>query len=187
MHRRLIVSATLVLACSTQQNNPNGDAGTVTPEAGAPGDASAALSDAQIAGVLQTINQGEIQQGQLAQSSSVRPDVASFASQMVTDHSSADAALTQTAIAPADSAIRLQLEAKASEDLATLRARSGPAFDSTYVGVEVADHEAALTVIDHLLVRYVTNPALRDQIKTTRDVVTDHLAHANALQEALSK
>jgi putative membrane protein len=190
MHRRLIVSATLVLACSTEQpSNPSTDAGTVVSEAGDAGSdaSSAALSDAQIVGVLHAINQGEAQEGQLATTSAVRPDVASFASQMVTDHTSADAALTRTSIAPADSSFSLQLQAQASHDLATLRTQTGPAFDQAYVTIQVADHQTALTILDRLLARYVTNAAVSDQIRASRDLVTSHLAHANALQEAMPK
>jgi putative membrane protein len=178
MHRELVITAALVLGCGTNESVPTPDAGQVADAASEA--SSSALDDAQIVGALHALNEGEVQEGQLAAASAVRPDVVSFANQMVTDHSSADASLTQPA---AESAISEQLRAKTSQDLATLRAQSA-SFDAAYVSLQVAGHEAALALIDMVLAR-TADPTLADELRAARDLVTGHLAHANALAQAI--
>jgi predicted outer membrane protein len=181
MHRRLTALVTLVLACNAEpQNNPTSDAGAIAPDA-----APAAFSDAQVVGVLDALDEGETQEGQLAVTSAVRLEIASFASQTVTDHTSAKATLTRIGIAPADSALSVRIRAKAAQDLVTLKALKGATFDATYVTTQVADHVTALATIDMVLMRAASNPALATQLGVARDLVTDHLAHARALQESI--
>ena len=159
--------------------------------------ASAALaqgkgpSDPQIAGIVVTANQIDIDAGKLAQSTSKNKEVQAFAKQMVTDHSAvnkqAGALAKKLGVTPAESETSGALKKGAAENVAKLKKLSGAAFDKAYVDHEVDYHQAVLDAIDKVLIPGAQNAELKGLIEKVRPAIQAHLDHAKHLQATLGK
>ena len=148
-------------------------------------------SDPQIAHIVVTANQIDIDAGKLAKSKSKTQDVQAFAQQMITDHSAvnkqAGALSKKLGVKPEDNDTSKSLKKGASENTANLKKLSGAAFDKAYVDHEVAYHQAVLDAIDKVLVPSAQNPELKDLIVKVRPAIAAHLEHAEHLQASLGK
>ena len=157
--------------------------------------ASAALaqgpSDPQIAGIVVTANQIDIDAGKLAQSKSKHKEVQAFAKQMVTDHSAvnkqAGALAKKLGVKPEDSETSAALKKGAAENMVNLKKLSGAKFNQAYVDHEVAYHQAVLDAIDKVLIPSAQNAELRGLIEKVRPAIQAHLDHAKHLQASLGK
>src|ERR1041384_3394247 len=94
-------------------------------------------SDPQIAHIVVTANQIDIDAGKLAKSKSKNKDVQAFAQQMITDHSAvnkqAGALAKKLGVKPEDNDTSKALKKGADENVANLKKVSGAAFDKAYV------------------------------------------------------
>ncbi|MBW8835029.1 MAG: DUF4142 domain-containing protein, partial [Burkholderia sp.] len=94
---------------------------------------SAGPSDPQIAAIVVTANQVDIDAGKLAESRSKSGDVKAFAKQMVTDHSavnqSASDLVHKLNVTPEDNATSQSLKQGGYANLAALKKLNGAAFD----------------------------------------------------------
>jgi predicted outer membrane protein len=90
----LAVAMTVVAACARDEGETaTGDSAALSQTAG--GDvAGTMLSPAAVTAFLSTVNQGEIEAGQLAQEKATNAQVRQFAQMMVRDHRQADSAAT---------------------------------------------------------------------------------------------
>lgn len=148
------------------------------------------LSDEQIAQVIMTVNQGEIQQGQLAQQQATRSEVQQFAAQMVQDHTAANqqlqTGLQNLAMTPQESPLSQQLAAEANQLLATLRtANAGEDFDRAYMDSQVAEHAKVLFLMDTVLLLQTQRAELRQLARTARTQVQQHLNDAASIQKSI--
>ena len=125
-------------------------------------------SDPQIAGIVVTANQIDIDAGKLAKSHSKNKEVQSFAQQMITDHT----------------AVNKQAAAETAKKLKGLK---GAQFDKAYVDNEVAYHQQVLDAIDKVLVPNARNAELKALIVKVRPAIAAHLEHAKHLQGSLAK
>jgi putative membrane protein len=126
-----------------------------------------APSDPQIAGIVVTANQIDVDAGKLAKSQSKRKDVQQFAQQMITDHT----------------AVNKQAAADTAKKLKGLK---GAQFDKAYVDNEVAFHQQVLDAIDKVLVPSAQNAELKALITKVRPAIAAHLEHAKHLQASVS-
>ena len=109
-------------------------------------------SDPQIAGIVVTANQIDIDAGKLAKARSKNKEVQAFADQMVTDHTAvnkqASALASKLKVKPEDSDTSKSLKQGAQKNMANLKKLNGAAFDKAYIDHEVAYHQAVLDAID---------------------------------------
>src|SRR6185295_17262167 len=109
-------------------------------------------SDAQIAAIVVTANQVDIDAGQLAKSTSKTREVQDFAQLMITDHGgvnkSATELVTKLHVTPENNPTSESLKSGGDQNLASLRKLNGPAFDKAYVDHEVAYHQVVLDAVD---------------------------------------
>ncbi len=130
-----------------------------------PPPAARAPNDAQIAAIVVTANQVDIDAGQLAKSTSKSKDVQDFAQLMITDHSgvnkSATALVAKLHVTPESNATSESLKSGGDQNLASLRKLSGAAFDKAYVDHEVAYHQAVLDAVDKTLIPSAKNAELK--------------------------
>ena len=109
------------------------------------GAAAQAPSDAQIASIVVTANQVDIDAGKLAESKGHAKDVKAFGKQMVTDHTGVNkqavALVTKLKVKPEDNATSESLKAEGVKNIANLKKLSGAAFDKAYVDNEVTYHQ----------------------------------------------
>src|SRR5262245_1783344 len=148
-------------------------------------------SDPQIAGIVVTANQIDIEAGKLAQSKSKNKGVQAFAKQMVTDHSAvnqqAGALAKKLGVKPEDSETSAALKKGAAENMANLKKLSGAKFNKAYVDHEVVYHQAVLDAIDKVLIPSAQNAELKGLIEKVRPAIQAHLDHAKHLQASLGK
>jgi putative membrane protein len=152
---------------------------------------SAAPTDPQIAAIVVTANQVDIDAGKLAKSRSKTKDVREFAERMITDHTgvnkSATELVTRLHVTPEPNPISESLQKGGDENLAALRKLEGHAFDKAYVDHEVAYHEAVLQVVDKTLIPDAKNAELKALLVKVRPAFVAHLEHAKKIQAELAK
>ena len=158
----------------------------------APAIASAeAINDAQIAAIVVTANQVDIDAGRLAAATTANAEVRKFAELMVTDHTGVNKAavelVTRLGVTPQDSSTAQSLKAGGDANVAALKQAKGAAFDKAYVEHEVAYHQQVLDAIDKVLIPSAQNKELKDLITKVRPAIAAHLEHAKHLQADLGK
>jgi putative membrane protein len=150
-----------------------------------------APNDAQIAAIVVTANQVDIDAGKLAESKGSNAEVKAFGKQMVTDHSGVNkqavALVTKLKVTPEDNPTAQSLKAGGEENLKNLRTLSGAAFDKAYVDHEVAYHQAVLDAVDKTLIPSAQNAELKSLLVAVRPAFVAHLDHAKHLQASLAK
>ena len=153
--------------------------------------ASAGPTDPQIAHIVVTANQVDIDAGKLAQSKAKSKDVRAFGKRMVTDHSGvnkqATALVKKLKVTPEDNPTSQSLKKGGADNLANLKGLKGAAFDKAYIDHEVAYHEQVIDAIDKVLVPNAKNAELKDLIVKVRPAFVAHLEHAKKIQATLGK
>ncbi len=166
-------------------------ASLVSLSAGAAWAESAAPTDPEIAAIVVTANQVDIDAGKLAKSRSKNKDVDEFAQLMITDHTgvnkSATELVTRLHVTPEPNPTSESLRKGGDENLAALEKLHGHAFDKAYVDHEVAYHEAVLQAVDKTLIPNAKNAELKALLVKVRPAFVAHLEHAKKLQAELEK
>ena len=146
-------------------------------------------SDAQIAAIVVTANQVDIDVGKLASSNAQSEDVKEFGQRMVVDHTgvnqSAMDLVQKLHVTPEKNAASESLQKGGDENLATLKKLSGAAFDKAYVEHEVTYHETVLKALDDTLIPSAQNAELKALLVKVRPAFQSHLEHARAIQSKL--
>jgi putative membrane protein len=157
----------------------------------APPLAAQTVTDPQIASIVVTANQVDIDAGKLAASKGASPEIRKFGQQMVGDHTrvndSAVALVTKLKVTPEDNATSQGLKAGGDQNLAKLNGLSGAAFDKAYIDHEVAYHQAVLEAVDTTLIPGASNAELKALLVKVRPAFVAHLEHAKRVQSDLSK
>ncbi len=152
---------------------------------------AAGPTDPQIAAIVVTANQVDIDAGRLAEARAASPEVKAFGKMMVTDHSGVNAAavalVTRLQVTPEDNPTAESLRKGGQDNVAQLQALQGPAFDKAYIDHEVAYHEAVLDAVDKTLIPDAQNADLKALLIKVRPAFVAHLDHAKALQATLGK
>jgi putative membrane protein len=149
------------------------------------------VTDAQIASIVVTANQVDIDAGQLAKARSANEEVKAFAQLMITDHTGVNTSAVDLAaklkVTPEDNPISQGLKAQGEKNVAALKRLAGPAFDKAYVDNEVAYHEQVITALDQTLIPGATNEELRALLIKVRPAFVAHLEHAKRLQSSTDR
>ena len=147
------------------------------------------LDDAQIAAIVVTANQVDVDAGRLAAATSTDPAVKEFAELMVTDHVGVNQAATELAtrlgLTPRENDTSRGLAQAGAANLARLRELEGAAFDAAYVANEVAYHQQVIAAIDDALIPAAANAELKALLVKVRPAFDAHLEHAQRLQKSL--
>jgi putative membrane protein len=147
------------------------------------------INDAQIAAIVVTANQVDIDAGQLAAARASNAEVKKFGQQMVTDHkgvnkSAVDLA-TKLKVTPQENDTSKALKAGGEKNVANLKALKGAAFDKAYIDHEVAYHQQVIDALDKTLIPGATNAELKALLVKVRPAFVAHLEHAKHLQSTL--
>jgi putative membrane protein len=152
---------------------------------------NAAPTDPQIAAIVVTANQVDIDAGKLAETRTHSQDVKAFAQQMVTDHSSVNQAATalvqKLGVTPEPSATSKSLQQGGDANLANLKTLNGTRFDRAYIDHEVTYHETVLAALDKTLIPDAQNADLKALLVKVRPAFVAHLEHAKMLQASLEQ
>jgi putative membrane protein len=151
--------------------------------------AAQAPNDAQIAAIVVTANQVDIDAGKLAESHGSSAEVKSFGKQMVTDHTGVNkqttALVTKLKVTPQDNPTAQSLKSGGEKNVANLKSLKGAAFDKAYVDNEVAYHQQVIDALDKTLIPSATNAELKALLVKVRPAFVAHLEHAKKIQSTL--
>ena len=148
-----------------------------------------AINDAQIASIVVTANQVDVDAGKFAAARTKNDAVRKFAELMVTDHTgvnkSAVDLATRLKVTPQDNPTSQALKTGGEKNIATLKTLSGAAFDKAYVDHEVAYHQQVLDAVDKVLIPGASNAELKALLVKVRPAFVAHLEHAKHVQASL--
>ena len=148
-------------------------------------------TDPQIAAIVVTANQVDIDAGKLAKARAHSKEVRDFGQRMITDHSGVNKAATELVqklhVTPEPNPTSESLQKGGDQNLATLKSLKGGAFDKAYIDHEVAYHEAVLDAMDKTLIPNAQNPELKALLVKVRPAFVAHLEMAKHLQTELAK
>jgi len=150
-----------------------------------------APTDPQIAGIVQTANEIDINQAKLALKKTSSQQVKDFANQMISDHTGLEKSVNDLAkklgVTPEDSPTSKQLKQQAADESKKLRSLSGKAFDQEYVSHEVAFHGAVIDAAKSTLIPNAKNAELKSALEGAAPLLQGHLEHAQQLEQSLGK
>ena len=148
------------------------------------------VNDAQIASIVVTANQVDIDAGKLAQATSTNSDVKAFAERMITDHTavnqSASELVAKLKVTPQDNPTSQSLKSGGDKNLAHLKSLRGSQFDKAYAEHEVTYHQQVIDALDKTLIPGATNSELKALLVKVRPAFVAHLEHAKKLSVSLS-
>jgi putative membrane protein len=149
-------------------------------------------SDDEIFGVLETINDEEIETAELAKKWAKNKRVKEFAAMMIKDHTAANerqkASRKAMDLRSTDSRLSSDIEGDKEQKRKTLKeVAKGDPFDRAYIDMMVESHAAVLEFIDTKLLPHAQMPDLRSELNTVRSSVESHLNMAKDIQSALNK
>jgi putative membrane protein len=146
-------------------------------------------SDPQIAHIVVTANQVDIEAGKLAEKNGSSKNVRQFGQQMVTDHAAvnkqATALVKKLNVKPEPNDTSASLAKGGDQNIAKLKKLKGQAFDKAYVDNEVSYHQAVIDAVDKTLIPSARNAELKALIEKVRPALVQHLEHAKHLQAQL--
>lgn len=152
---------------------------------------TAGPNDAQIAAIVVTANQVDIDAGKVAQTRGSKHDIQVFGKQMVSDHTGVNKSATDLVkklkVTPQDNPTAQSLKKGGDENLAKLKTLKGAAFDKAYIDHEVDYHQAVIDAMDKTLIPSAQNAELKALLVKVRPAFVAHLEHAKKLQSSLGK
>jgi putative membrane protein len=147
------------------------------------------INDAQIASIVVTANQVDIDAGKLAASKGSSQAIKDFGEMMVRDHAGVNKQAvdlaTKLKVTPQDNPTSQSLKSGGEKNVASLKTLRGAAFDKAYIDHEVAYHQAVLDAVDTTLIPGVQNAELKDLLVKVRPAFVAHLAHAKMVQASV--
>jgi putative membrane protein len=146
-------------------------------------------SDPQIAHIVVTANQVDIDAGKLAEKNGSSKEVKAFGKQMVADHTAVNKSATDLVkklkVKPEANDTSASLKKGGDENIAKLKKLKGKEFDKAYVDQEVAYHQAVIDAVDKTLMPAAKNEELKALLVKVRPALVQHLEHAKHLQAKL--
>ena len=153
--------------------------------------AADAPNDAQIASIVVTANQVDIDVGKLAQSRGSNAQVKAFGKQMVTDHTAVNkqavALVNKLKVKPEDNPTSQSLKSGGDENAKSLKKLKGAAFDKAYIDHEIAYHQQVIDAINKTLIPNAKNAELKQLLEKGLPLFVGHLEHAKQIQSSLGK
>ncbi|MFW5443354.1 MAG: DUF4142 domain-containing protein [Methylococcaceae bacterium] len=147
------------------------------------------ITDANIAAIVVGANNIDISAGKLALQRSQNKLIKEFAERMITDHSavlnSAVDLVTKLGVTPVNNNLVATLTEQSNNHEENLRSLSGNAFDKSYIGHEVAYHQAVIDVIENQLIPAAQNNELKALLVSVIPAFKAHLAHSQMIQKTI--
>lgn len=151
--------------------------------------ANPGLSDGEIAKVLVTINQGEVDAAKIAKDKAQNAEVKAFAKMMIDDHKKNEAETKKLIKSlksdTKDNDIAKSIETNAHNANDELKKADKTAFDKAYLAQQITMHEQALDKLTNMLIPGAKDAAFKAHLEKTRGAVQSHLEHAKTLNSKL--
>jgi putative membrane protein len=147
------------------------------------------INDAQIAHIVITANQVDIDAGQIAESKGNNADLQAFGKMMVTDHTAANNQTTELAsrlkLTPQENPTSQSLKMEGETNITNLKTLTGPAFDKAYLAHEIEYHQAVVDTLNKMLTPNAQNPELKTLIAKVTPAFVSHLDKAKRIQASI--
>jgi putative membrane protein len=171
----LVLAASAALACA-----PAELATTAGALPGAP-----AMTNAEVTGIVQTVNDGQIMTSQAAIERATAAAVREFAQRMVADHTAANERLAALEIGAAQPQMARDLAQSAQASMQALAQYEGEAFDRAYLVAQIELHEYKLNTLDATLIPSATDRRLIAELERIRGEALEHLEQARQIRRNL--
>ena len=140
------------------------------------------LTDAEVLGVTDAANRGELQLADLGLKKGTAPEVKQFAHLMKTSHEKAleeDKKLEHKAkLSAAESDEASTLKSEVDKTVKDLQDKHGRDFDRAYLESMIKAHKDVLDIIEKRLTPSAHNPDVKTMLTAMRSTIADHLARA---------
>ena len=148
-------------------------------------------TDPQIAAIVVTANQVDIDAGKLATAKAHATEVKAFAQQMITDHTGvnkqATELVTKLKVKPEENDTSKSIKRGGDDNLAKLKDLKGADFDRAYIAHEVTYHQTVIDALDKTLVPNAKNEELKALLIKVRPAFVAHLEHAKTIEAKMGK
>lgn len=149
----------------------------------------AALSDAEIVNITDSVDSAEIAQANVARSRARHEAVKQFAQHMISQHTAAKQRgadlVHEKNMTPVTSTVSSSLQRGSRQMLETLKAQDLAAFDVTYIAGQIEEHQQVLQLLNSQLIPNATDADLRSLLTDAREMVERHIAAAKTIQQSL--
>jgi len=141
-------------------------------------------TDGQIAKVLLTVNEGEVEAADIAIKKAKNKEVRDFAKMMVKHHRENKRETKDLAkMTDRDAtALSKSLKQDAKDALKNLKKESRESFDAAYIQSQIDMHQKALNLLDANLIPNAKSKPMRNHLTKTRETVSSHLTEAQNLK-----
>lgn len=163
-----------------------------SPDAAPPADAGngdvvvETIQDPQIAQVLLTVSQAEIEQSRIVKDVALTTSMRDYAERIYNEYTAINerqvALFAVLGLEPVDSATSRQLQSEADAVLVQLQALPVN-IERIYIDAQVAGHTQILGLIDRQLLPAASSAELESELRTLRDTVQADLDAARTVQE----
>lgn len=142
-------------------------------------------SDGQIVGIMETVNQSEIEAADLAERKSSNGTVLEFARMAKTDHTDAADRLSSCNVTSKSGELNAMFKERTARTAKRLEKLDGAAFDRAYIAAQVDDHTAVLDKIDRKFIPAAKSADVSTYLRETRPIIEAHLEHARRIKTEL--
>lgn len=147
------------------------------------------MTDGQIAEILQTANEAEIDAAELAKDDAKNKEVKDYAKHMISQHEvnkkDAKKIVKKADIDMEKSDWSKALKEDAKNKKSLLKKQKDVAFDKMYIDQQVSMHQQLLNDLDQKYIPQAKNPEFKAHLQSTRTHVNEHLERAKSLQTKL--
>lgn len=145
-----------------------------------------ALNDKQIAEIMETANDAEIDAGKLAEDDAKSAEVKEFAKHMVEQHKMNLKEVKKVAkkndIDTEKTEMSKALKEDAKNKKSLLKKQKDMAFDKMYIDQQISMHSQLLNDLDQKFIPAAVKPEFKAYLQATREHVSQHLEKAKAIQ-----
>jgi putative membrane protein len=150
----------------------------------------AALNDAEIAKITDTVDSAEIEQANVASSRASHASVKQFAEHMIAQHTASKQKgadlVHKKGVTPVASTVSGNLQRDTMQMIEKLKAADTTSFDATYIAGQIEEHQQVLQLLNSQLIPSATDADLKSLLIDARAMVEQHIAEAKSIQQSLS-
>ena len=142
-------------------------------------------SDNEILQVIQTVNESEIEQGQVALTRSSAPEIRGLAQRIIQEHRELESDVRAIEIELEDSPMSRGLRTQGAEIQQALAALASPEFDCTYLQSQVQQHQVTLQLVQNQLMPDAESANVKQVLEDAADMLEAHHTAARDAQVEL--
>lgn len=178
-------------SCKNEPATDNVEDTTIEENAGVEEEAASEINDAQIAHIVVTANQIDVDYGKVALEKSENEDVRHFAQTMIQDHEaiikSASDLAEKLGVTPEDNPTSQSLLEGQKVQNEAVSGLTGLEYDKAYINNEVAYHEAVIDAVKTVLIPNTQNEELKGALESVMPNLEHHLEMAKEARERINQ